>query len=301
MSLSRCQFEILRLLEKNGAQVSNLRSLSDALKISASIIENDIELLSDSNLIKKDGSELSITDKGIESLEPYRVKRAVIMAAGFGSRMVPITLERPKPLVKINGVRIIDTLIDALVRAEVEEIIIVRGYKKEMFDELREKYPFITFADNDEFDTTNSISSIMRVIDKIDSCYLCEADLYISNPDVITKYQYCSNILGSYALQTDDWCFEVEGGYIRKFCKGNNYCYNEYGISYWTKEDSAKLREDYMKVYNEFEDGRNTFWDMVPLEIFKGRYNVEVRHCQMSDIVEIDTYHELQQLDPSYK
>lgn len=301
MSLSRCQFEILTFLEKNGAQVCNLRSLSQILKISGTMIEKDIEYLCSAALIKKDGDELSITDKGLESLEPYRVKRAVIMAAGFGSRMVPITLERPKPLVKINGVRIIDTLIDALVRAEVKEIIIVRGYKKEMFDELLEKYPFITLADNDVFDKTNSISSVMRVIDKIDSCYLCEADLYISNPDIITKYQYCSNILGSYALLTDDWCFEVEGGYIRKFCKGNNYCYNEYGISYWTKEDSAKLREDYTKVYNEFEDGKNAIWDMVPLETFKDRYNVEVRHCQMSDIVEVDTYSELQQLDPSYK
>ena len=151
MSLSRCQFEILTFLEKNGAQVCNLRLLSQILKISGTMIEKDIEYLCSAALIKKDGDELSITDKGLESLEPYRVKRAVIMAAGFGSRMVPITLERPKPLVKINGVRIIDTLIDALVRAEVKEIIIVRGYKKEMFDELLEKYPFITLADNDVF------------------------------------------------------------------------------------------------------------------------------------------------------
>lgn len=46
------------------------------------------------------------------------VKRAIIIAAGFGSRLVPITLERPKPLVVGNGIRIIDTLLDALLNKE---------------------------------------------------------------------------------------------------------------------------------------------------------------------------------------
>ena len=56
-----------------------------------------------------------ITQAGLDALEPYRVKRAIFVAAGFGSRMVPITLNTPKPLVRVNGTRIIDTLLDAAV------------------------------------------------------------------------------------------------------------------------------------------------------------------------------------------
>ncbi len=76
------------------------------------------------------------------------VKRAVIIAAGFGSRLVPITLKRPKPLVVVNGIRIIDTLLDSFINIGIEEIYIIRGYKKEMFDELLIKYPNIKFIDN---------------------------------------------------------------------------------------------------------------------------------------------------------
>ena len=69
------------------------------------------------------------------------MKRAVFVAAGFGSRMVPITLNTPKPLVRVNGTRIIDTLLDAVVEAGIPEIVIVRGYLGEQFDQLLYKYP----------------------------------------------------------------------------------------------------------------------------------------------------------------
>ena len=80
----------------------------------------------------------------------YEAKRAIVLAAGFGSRMVPVTLQTPKPLVKVKGTRIIDTLLDSLLEAGIDDITIVRGYKKEAFDELLEKYPFLQFRDNDQ-------------------------------------------------------------------------------------------------------------------------------------------------------
>lgn len=301
MKLSRYQFEILTFLEKNGEQEYKIRTLSDTLAISGSEIERCLEIMSDNGLIKKENNSLKITDAGLEALEPYRVKSAVIMAAGFGQRMMPATADRPKPMVSVNGKRIIETLLDALVGVGITDITLVRGYKKERFDELLPKYPFLKLIDNNEFDRTNNISSCMLALEKIDSCYLCEADLYISNPDVITKYQYYSNILGSYSLETDDWSFRMKDGYITDYQKGNTYCYNYYGISYWTKEDSAKLREDFARVYNEFEDGVNYFWEFIPLVLLKDRYKVEIRQCRKSDIIEIDSYHELQLLDPSYE
>ena len=69
----------------------------------------------------------AITDSGIEALEPYRAKRAVFFAAGFGSRLVPITLNTPKPLIRVHGVRIIQRLIDAVCAAGIDEIYVVRG------------------------------------------------------------------------------------------------------------------------------------------------------------------------------
>lgn len=299
--MNRYQFEVLAFLEKNGKNVYVIRTLSDKLKISGTEVSKALDELTNIGAILRNENLLEITDKGLDMLEPYRVKRAVIMAAGFGSRMVPVTLDRPKPMVKVNGVRIIDTLLDALVSVGIKDITLVRGYKKEKFDEITDKYPFIKFVDNDVYDKTNNISSAMAALEHIDECYLCEADLYISNPDIISKYQYSSNILGSFSIETDDWSYKLDNGYITDYKKGNTFCFNYYGISYWNKDDSKKLRNDFKQVYEEEQDGKDYFWEFIPLVLRKERYNVEVRPCEKSDIMEIDNFYELVQLDLSYK
>ena len=78
-----------------------------------------------------------ITQTGKEALEPYKAKRAVFIAAGYGERLRPVTINTPKPLVRVHGKRIIDGLIDACIAAEIPEIIIVRGYLGEQFDQLK--------------------------------------------------------------------------------------------------------------------------------------------------------------------
>lgn len=301
MELSRYEFEILAFLEKKGMRPYSIRTLSDALKISGSTVSSGLDSLSRAGLVSRNGDALGITEAGLAALEPYRVKRAVILAAGFGSRMMPATADRPKPMVTVNGVRIIDTLLDALTAVGITDITLVRGYKKERFDELLPKYPFLKLVDNDIYDSTNNISSAMAVLDRIDACYLCEADLYITNPDIITKYQYASNILGSYSLETDDWSFRLEDGHITQYQKGNTYCYNYYGISYWTPEDSAKLRRDFRQVYEEEPGGKDYFWEFIPLVLRRESYAVEILQCEKSDIMEIDNYYELAQLDPAYR
>ena len=297
--MNRYEFELMTYIEKNGEADYPMRTLSDSLKISGTAISRCIETLVADGLIDKNGDVLKVTGKGLEALEPYRVKKAVVMAAGFGSRMMPATADRPKPLVTVNGVRILDTLLDTIVAVGIQDITIVRGYKKERFDEIVEKYPFIKFIDNDRYDKENNISSAILALDEIDDCYLCEADLYITNPEIITKYQYASNILGSYSLETDDWSFQLDAdGHIINYQKGNTYCWNYYGISYWTKKDSAQLRKDWSELY---ETNKDVFWEEVPLILRKENYAVEIRQCNKSDIMEIDNYYELAQLDPSYK
>ena len=299
--MTRYEFEVLSHLERNGAGQYSLRALSDALTISGGEISRCLERLAAENRIARDGDTLAVTETGLAALEPYRVNSAIILAAGFGSRMMPATADRPKPLVTVNGVPILETLLGALTAVGIRDITVVRGYRKECFDALLEKYPFLTLVDNDIYSKTNNISSVMAVLDKLDGCYLCEADLYITNPQIITKYQYASNILGAYSLETDDWSFQMdENGHIVNYQKGNTFCYNYYGISYWTQADSACLREDFRQVYGE-DGGKDYFWEFIPLVLRKERYAVEIRRCRKSDIMEIDNYYELAQLDPTYR
>lgn len=256
------------------------------------------DLLNKGYICKTDA--VYITDAGLLALEPYRVKRAVIMAAGFGKRMVPVTLTTPKPLVKVNGKRIIDTIMEAVNNAGIEEVWLVRGYLWEKFDELLTDYPNIKFILNEHYNEANNISSALLAGEYLSNAYVLEADLVINNPSVIRKYEYETNYIGRYCEHTDDWCFKVSDGIIKELLVVGDDVYHMYGISYWTYEDGIKLFDCIKKTY-EMENGKEKYWDEVSMRVFKDEFSISVRPCYDNDIIEIDTFEELVELDPSYR
>lgn len=292
--LSRKYFDILTYLDKV-AEKKSQRDIAENTDLSVGTVNKAIAELIELGFIK-DGA---VTDKGYEVLEPYRVKRAVFIAAGFGSRLVPITLNTPKPLVRVNGKRMIDTLLDAVVAAGIEEIYIVRGYLGEQFDQLLYKYPNIKFIENPLYNEANNISSALCVRHLLKNAYVLEADLVLYNPELIQKYQYISNYLGVPVDYTDDWCLMTKNKIVTKVQIGGYDCHHMYGISYWDEESGAKLYEDIKKVY-EMPGGKERYWDQVALEYCISNYKVEVRQCTFDDIIEIDSYSDLKKLDGAY-
>lgn len=294
MKLTRKQFDILSAVIESPKAAQ--RKLQEITGYSLGTINKVMKELSELGYV----SEGVITDSGYETLEPYRVKRAIFIAAGFGSRLVPITLNTPKPLVRVNGIRMIDTLLDAVVAAGIEEIYLVRGYLGEQFDQLLYKYPNIKFIENPFYNEANNISSAYLARHLMQNAYVLEADLVLSNPELIRKYQYTSNYLGVPTDYTDDWCFETKNKKITKVKIGGNDCHHMFGISYWTEEAGAKLYDDIKKVY-EMPGGKERYWDQVPLEYCLDNHTVEVRECTFDDIVEIDSFADLKRLDPTYR
>lgn len=302
--LSRKQFDVLTVLEETGEKLSQ-RELSEKTGHGLGTINKILKELVEKEYI----TEGVITAKGIEVLEPYRVKRAVIIAAGFGSRMVPITLNTPKPLVRVHGKRIIDGLLDAIIEAGIEEIILVRGYLAEQFDQLLYKYPMIKFVENPSYNEANNISSAMCVRYQLQNAYVCEADLLLTNHKLIKKYQYSSNFLGVPVERSDDWCFTTKNGIIQTQQVGaevnpakksaSSGLYQEIGISYWSEADGTRLAQHIEDVYN-MPGGKERYWDQVPFVYFNNQYQVEIRECSFDDIIEIDTFRELKQIDPVY-
>ena len=242
----------------------------------------------------------AITQQGLDALEPYRVKRAVFLAAGFGSRMVPITFNTPKPLVRVHGVRMIDTLLDAVVAAEIPEIVIVRGYLSEQFDQLLYKYPQIKFVENPIYNEANNSSSAVCVRYLLQNAYVLEADLVLSNPKLIRKYEYSTNILGVPVEVTDDWCLHTDSnGIVVEECVGGRNCHQMVGISYWDAASGAHLADDLYDVYTS-PGGKERYWEQVPMVYKKEHYAVSVRECKADDIVENDSFSELKRIDPLY-
>lgn len=243
------------------------------------------------------------TPEQLELLEPYRAKRAILFAAGFGSRMRPITISTPKPLVRVHGTRIIDRLIDALLSVGVDEIYIVRGYLKDSFDQLLAKYPTLKFIDNPLFDTTNNISSALVAKDHFQNAYAFESDLLIENTELITKYQYASNYLAIPVERTDDWYFDAsEDGVITHIAKGKDApCWQMVGCSYWSAADGKRLSRDIPEVFARGGECEQIFWDDVALDRKPEGYAIHVRQCTADDITEIDSFAELQEIDPAYR
>ena len=241
-----------------------------------------------------------ITDAGLAALEPYRVKRAIFIAAGFGSRLVPITLNTPKPLVRVHNVRIIDSLLDAVAAAGIEEVWLVRGYLGEQFDQLLYKYPNIRFIENPLYNDANNISSMVAARDLLQNAYVLEADLLLYNPKLITRYQYHSNYLAIPMERSDDWCFRVdEHCVIQEVMVGGEDCMQMVGISYWTAEDGQRLAGHLVEAFNA-PGGHERYWDTVPLKYFLDDYTVYARKCDAKDVIEIDTFTELKALDKAY-
>lgn len=117
-----------------------------------------------------------------------RVRRAIIMAAGYGNRMLPITRNIPKPLIKVNGTAMIETIIRALLANNIEEIYIVVGYLKEQFKSLAEKYPMISLIENPYFDSCNNISSLYAAREYLEEAMILDGDQVIYNEKILSPY-----------------------------------------------------------------------------------------------------------------
>ncbi len=295
IDMNKKEFEILTALEETGAGMTQ-RELAARTGLAVGTVNKCVRGLCEHGLMK-DGN---ITDEGRLALEPYRVKRAVFLAAGFGSRLVPITFNTPKPLVRVCGKRMIDTLLDAVVAAEIPEIVIVRGYLGEQFDQLLYQYPNIKFVENPKYNEENNISSAVLVREMLENAYVLESDLILKNQKLIRKYEYCSNFLGISVEKTDDWCFYTDSsGVITSQAVGGTNCRQMVGISYWDAPSGRSLCRDLFDVYTA-PGGKERYWDQVPTDYKKENYRIEVRSCTFEDVIEIDTFGELKRVDPLY-
>lgn len=300
MNINQNQFELLSYIEQEGGKKLSQRQMADALNVSVGSINRILSELQECGLVAVgENREVQITGYGLKTLEPFRVKRVIILAAGFSDRLIPISINTPKPLIRVHGTPMIETLLNAIEKAEIREIVIVRGYLGEQFDVLKEKYAGIRFIDNPFYNEANNISSAWLARNYISDAYIMEADLVIKNPKVIRKYEFASNYLGTFKETTDDWCFEVKKGIISKVRVGGCNSYQMKGISYWNKEDGKKLAECIDQAW-QMPGGKEKYWDEVALQVYMNEFQVRIRACEEEDLIEIDTFKELKDVDPIY-
>lgn len=230
------------------------------------------------------------------------LKRAIIVAAGEGKRMRPVTLETPKPLVKVNGTRLLDTSIRALKENGIEQIIIVAGYKKEQFYDAYKDDPAITVIENPHYLEGNNITSLYEARDYLPGAFVLEGDLVIANKQILRSEVAGSGYCGIYMEEPPEWALTMQDGRIMSCAieGGHEEGYRLMGISMWTEKDGAKLAELIRTQIEDIGDW-SVYWDELALNIHNDMFDLGVREVADGDIVEIDTVEELAAMDPHYQ
>lgn len=231
----------------------------------------------------------------------HKVKRAIIMAAGVGKRMEPVTLETPKPLVRVRGVRMIDTVIRGLHNNGIREIHVVVGHLKEQFRGLTEEYPGLDLIENPFYDSCNNIGSLYAARDYIEESIILDGDQIIYNDEILAPEFERSGYNCVWCQgETREWLLDVKDGIVTSCsAEGGSGGWQLFSISRWTAEDGRKLRH-HLEVEFEEKQNRQIYWDNVAMFCHPEDYALGIRPMHYGDVVEIDSLEELACIDESY-
>ena len=232
-----------------------------------------------------------------------KITRAIIMAAGKGTRMHPITETLPKPLIRVHGKRMIDTIIEALHENGIYEIYVVVGYLKEAFQNLPNEIKGITLIENPYFDTCNNISSLYVAKDYISNAIIIDGDQIVTDSTILSsEFENSGYNCVWQENESKEWMLTLDDHYKVLSCSrtGGNHAWQLYGISRWTKEDGIKLKE---LLELEFKEKKNTqiYWDDIAMFKYFDKFNLHGYPMHKGGVKEIDSLDELIEEDNSYR
>ncbi len=225
------------------------------------------------------------------------------MAAGIGKRMQPVTFDIPKPLIEVNGKKMIDTVVEALHENGISEIYVVVGYLKEQFYKWAENKSGITIVENPVYDTCNNISSLYAAKDYIEEAFILDGDQIIYNPKILNPDYTKSGYSAVWTEeQTEEWLMTVNADNKVVACgrTGGSNGWQLFSVSRWSSEDGKKLRKYLIEEFDN-KQNRQIYWDDVAMFCHFDDFELTVYPMNKSDIVEIDNFNELTAIDSSYE
>ena len=313
------QILLLRSISENNKITQ--RALCQSTGLALGTVNTLIREAVASDLIIQEKSGYSVTEKGFRELAPYKVDCALIMAAGFGSRFVPLSFETPKGLLKVFGEPMVERQIRQLLEAGVSDIAIVVGYMKEKFDYLTDKYG-VRLIYNPDYNTRNNIASIEYAYDYLygKNAYILSSDHWIRN-NLYHSYEAAAWYASKHADgQTSEWTLVTDKkGRINDTWPGGRNCDYMMGPAYFSREFGKRFLP-VLKKFCEMPGTEDYYWEHVLMAMLNGdakkRMNAYFGHIPELDlcakpemyinrqpqdnVYEFENLEELRQFDTKY-
>lgn len=282
--MNRQEQDILNILA--GGTFSGQRELAEESGYSLGVVNRCLRSLTETGYVRADGT---LTQNGQALLAENRPRRAVILAAGFGMRMVPINTETPKGLLQVHGERLIDRLIRQLHQAGIRDIRVVVGFLKEQYEYLIDEFG-VELVVNPDYARKNNLHSVDRVRSALSDCYVVPCDLYCTENPFRTHEFYSWYMVSEAPAPDSTVRVNRKQALIPVSENGNRMI----GICYLIADDGRKVSE---KVHALCLDSRmdGAFWEEALYA--EGKMLPAARVVPEGQVVEINTYEQLRELD----
>lgn len=264
----------------------NQRVLSEVSGHSLGVVNRSLK-----NLIKEGYVDEFIrpTELAKRELKEKSPKNAIILAAGFGMRMVPINLECPKALMEVNGEPLIERIINQLHEVGVEKIYVVVGFMKEQFEYLIDEYS-VELIVNEEYGRKNNLHSLTLVADYLSNTYIIPCDIWCDRNPFRRHELYSWYMVSDLVDNESTVRVNRKMDLVTNQKSGNQMV----GIAYLIEEQS-KIVKERLKKFDKNRKYDNSFWEETLVNGEKLLTQARVVHA--ADVVEINTYEQLRELD----
>lgn len=289
-------FEVLYLISTK--KYKTQRDVAKKMHVSLGKVNSIFKEAEKQDYIISNGT-YSLSEKGRELLESHKVDNAIILAAGFGSRFVPMTYETPKGLLEVRGEIMIERQIKQLREVGITDIVIAVGYLKEKFEYLKDKYN-VTLVYNPDFKEKNNISSLYYAREHFKNSYLLTSDIYMKE-NIYRPYEYDSFYAVEYFEEhTDEWAVELNKDNLitNVSDEGGSACYAMYGPVFLTQDFSKVLLAEIDKVYNR-KHAAQWYWEDVYMRHLD-KLSLYARKYPKDLILEFESLDELRAFDDTY-
>ena len=280
------ELDILNAIRKNPKV--NQREIANQSGYSLGFVNRVVKELQEEKWLSPTGE---LSKKAKTFIKENQPQRAIILAAGFGMRMVPINTEIPKGLMEVKGEVLIERMIRHLHEVGITDIQVVVGFMKERYEYLIDEFQ-VKLVVNSEYQVKNNLHSLSKVKSSLDKTYIIPCDIWSEENQFSDFEPY------SWYMVTNEQSIESTVRVNRKrelvmideTEEGNQMI----GLSYVMGEEATLIQEK-LQEFSKKSSYDHEFWECTLQD--KNKWIIPSKVVNSKQLIEINTYEQLREID----